>query len=795
MHAFYTRLGRFSVRFRWIIVVVWLVGTGAAVHFLPSLSSVVNSNNTAFLPANAPDVKAANLAAPLGGKDNLEPLNVIAYRHNGVITAADIAAVQREAVLARTVGNVKTVQFLGISSNRKAVQIAALANVAGFSPTKAENAVNAMLATFARVGAPPGLSFYLGGQVADSVYQNEQSNSTGNKTQDLSIVFIIVLLLLIFRSALAPFVTLLPAIVVLQLSGSIIGELGTHAGLQVSEVSQLLLIVIVLGAGTDYGLFLVFRVREGFRNGLSPHEAVALAVSRVGESISASAGTVILALLSLLFATFGIYHDLGIPLAIGIFTMLLAGLTLLPALLAILGRAVFWPSRPRPGQVQLGAWGKVASRIVSRPLPTLLIGLVAFGALATGVSLYEPAGFGGATSAPAHTEASLADQLIATNYPHATTNPTNLIFQYPTSVWTDPGPLLVAQRSLESSGQFLTIDGPLSPGGAPITGAELQALHARFGAPGKLSSAPPKGVPLGLYEQYRAEALFVSPSGTIVQFEASLKAGNGNPGSTAALDAVPTIRRVAEAAAVASGATDNGVAGEAPALYDISATSDNDLVHIVPLAALAIAILLALVLRSLVAPLYLIASVVLSYLAALGLASFVFIKLGHSGGLTFLLPFLMFIFLLALGEDYNILVMTRIREEAHDHTLREAVVRAVGVTGPVITSAGLVLAGTFAILTYAGSGGSGGSQIRDIGTGLAVGILMDTFLVRTLLVPSTVALLGRWNWWPSRVEAGMGYPGTRRDDEPEAEPSAGTSVPPPSRPPHEPAEVAPEAVL
>jgi RND superfamily putative drug exporter len=285
-------------------------------------------------------------------------------------------------------------------------------------------------------------------------------------------------------------------------------------------------------------------------------------------------------------------------------------------------------------------------------------------------------------------------------------------------------------------------------------------------------------VSLAVYEEYRAEALFVSASGTVVQFEASLKAGDGNPGATAALNAVPGIRAVVAKAAAASGAVANGVAGEAPALYDISATSDSDLVHIIPLAVIAIAILLALVLRSAIAPLYLIASVVLSYLAALGLASFVFIVLGHSGGLTFLLPFLMFIFLLALGEDYNILVMTRIREEAHDHTLKEAVVRAVAITGPVITSAGLVLAGTFAVLTYAGSSGSGGSQIRDIGTGLAAGILMDTFLVRTLLVPSTVALLGRWNWWPGRVEAGMGFPGTGSRGESEEDVAVGASEPP-----------------
>ncbi len=214
---------------------------------------------------------------------------------------------------------------------------------------------------------------------------------------------------------------------------------------------------------------------------------------------------------------------------------------------------------------------------------------------------------------------------------------------------------------------------------------------------------------------------------------------------------MPGIRTALTTVQHSIGATASGVAGEAPALYDVSSISDSDLIHIVPIAIIAIGLLLALVLRSFVAPLYLIASVMLSYLAALGLASILFIKLGGSGGLTFLLPFLMFIFLLALGEDYNILVMTRIREEAHQHRLRDAVVIAVGASGPTITSAGLVLAGTFLVLAVTAGGQPGGSQIRDIGIGLALGILMDTFLVRSLLVPSTVSLLGRWNWWPGKL--------------------------------------------
>jgi RND superfamily putative drug exporter len=157
------------------------------------------------------------------------------------------------------------------------------------------------------------------------------------------------------------------------------------------------------------------------------------------------------------------------------------------------------------------------------------------------------------------------------------------------------------------------------------------------------------------------------------------------------------------------------------------------------------------VLRSLVAPLYLLASVVISYLASLGLAVIVFIYFAHQGGLTFILPFLMFIFLLALGEDYNILVMSRIREEAARLPLREAVVKAIGATGSTVTSAGLVLAGTFAVFAVISARQPGGSSVESVGFGLAVGILLDTFVVRTVLVPATVTLIGRLNWWPAAM--------------------------------------------
>ena len=191
------------------------------------------------------------------------------------------------------------------------------------------------------------------------------------------------------------------------------------------------------------------------------------------------------------------------------------------------------------------------------------------------------------------------------------------------------------------------------------------------------------------------------------------------------------------------------IAGEAPALYDVSAISSSDLLHIIPILLIVLGLILMLLLRSLVAPLYLLASVALSYLAALGLSVIIFIYILGFNGLTFFLPFLMFLFILALGEDYNILMMTRIREESHNLPLTKAVTKAVSATGSTITSAGLILAGTFGVLVVAGAGANNSHQVQALGAGLALGILMDTFLIRTLLVPSTVILLGKANWWPA----------------------------------------------
>ena len=359
-----------------------------------------------------------------------------------------------------------------------------------------------------------------------------------------------------------------------------------------------MLIVLVLGAGTDYGLFLVFRVRENLRAGEDPKEAVRAAVTRVGETITFSALTVIAALLSLLVATFQIYSQLGIPLAIGIGTMLLAGLTLLPALLAVFGRAAFWPSKTRAGTGKAGLWGRIATRIVRRPAVPLTIGVVVFGALAAAVTAYQPGGFGGSISAPAGTDSAAGTALLAKHFPASAANPTNLVYKLTQPVWNDPAPVAAATSQLTASGLFTGVTGPLNPAGVTLTPAQYQSLHTTLGNPGALPAVPPAGqssVPVAAYEAYRATAQYVSPDGETIQFETGLKAGD--PSTTAAMNAVPSIRTEAAAVAKTLNATAYGVGGEAPAFYDISAISDSDLVHVVPVAIVVIGLLLCLVIR------------------------------------------------------------------------------------------------------------------------------------------------------------------------------------------------------
>jgi RND superfamily putative drug exporter len=743
MHAFFSATGRFAVRFRWAVVAAWVAATVLTVLLLPSLASATKESITDALPARSPSLAAARLATAFQDP-NQTPVLVVIARDGGTLTSTDTAAIGRLSARFAKVAGVQQVKYLGESADHQAVQLEVLAHI-DIAPTNyAEPLVTGLRDAIAASALPSDLHAHLAGQVAAQTDAGQASQQGVKLGLALSIVFIVALLLLVFRALLAPLLTLAPAVLVTTLSGHVIAG-ASRAGLAVSSLNQVLLYVLIIGAGTDFGLFLVFRVREELRAGQATHDAVARALARVGESITFSAATVIAALLTMLLASYGLYSTAGVPLAIALALMLLADLTLLPALLAIVGRAAFWPSRTARGTGRVGWWGRTSARVVAHPVATLAFGLIAFCALATAVLGYRPADYPNAPVASS-SDSAAGNALITAHFPATISDPTTVLLRFREPAWDEPAPVAEAQRRLATLPQFSDLAGPFGV----LTPGQLTSLHAALGEPAAIPAVPPQGsrVSPATWAAYGAESQFISPDGRTIAFNAKLV--HGDPGSHAALGQVPAIRAAVATVAHATGASAYGVAGDVPTGYDITQASDADLLRVFPVAIILIGLLLALVMRSLIAPVYLIASVVLSYLAAWGLSVLLFQDAAGSGGLYHGVPFLMFLFLLALGEDYNILVMTRIREEASRVPLRQAVTSALERTGPTVSSAGLILAGTFGVFGLAVGGQRGGTAIL---ASIGIGILIDAFIVRTLLVPATVTLLGRWNWWPSRYGA------------------------------------------
>ena len=362
---------------------------------------------------------------------------------------------------------------------------------------------------------------------------------------------------------------------------------------------------------------------------------------------------------------------------------------------------------------------------------------------------YSPTGFD-SQAVPSAADSAKGQALLAAHYPTAESDPTDVLFRLPASVWDDPAVLTTATDGLRNSGQFTSVTGALDPNGTAVTAADLADAHRQLAAYGPAGDLP--GRPAGRVHRDPGRLRRLQGLRRLHQFRRPDPAVPDLPGRRVLHEHGGRLGHAGGAGrgrprwAGRSGPPRPGWTAMPRWPPTSAALSMHDLLRIIPIVMLVLGILLGIVLRSLVAPLYLVASVALSYLASLGFAVLVFVVIGGQDGINFVLPFFMFIFIMALGQDYNILVMTRIREEAHFAPIKTAVRHAVEATGTTVTSAGVILAGTFGVLTATGD-----TQIVEIGVGLAAGILLDTFFVRTLLVPSVVVLLGRWNWWPSHL--------------------------------------------
>ena len=500
---------------------------------------------------------------------------------------------------------------------------------------------------------------------------------------------VVLLLVLNYRS---PVFWVIPFSVVLiaEFANQGIGYLLGSAGLTIDPSATGIASVLVFGAATDYALLLVARYREELRVHADRHEAMRLALRSAGPTIVASALTVVAALLTLLLASVGNIQSIGPLAATGVLAAMALTLTLLPALLLVAGRRAFWPLIPRVGSERVAAerslWGRVGTRIARRPRPVWLLGIATLAVMALGLTQLQSS-LGADGPFIREPEAVSGAKLLARAFPAGTSAPTEVIVP-------DPSRAGEVRAALERRDDIVAA-----------------------------VAAPQEGPP--------GARLLVT-----------LRA---DPESSEAQDQIPLLREEARAAG-GSGVVVGGTAAEN---YDLREAAIRDTTIIVPLALAVVLVILIVLLRALVLPLMIIVTVIASFAGALGLGAVAFEQVFGFTGSDASLPLLAFVFLFALGVDYTIFLTARVREEAREVSTARAMTLGLAATGAVITSAGLVLAGTFAVLAVLPL-----VALAQLGFVIGVGVLLDTLVVRSVIVPALVYDAGARVWWPSRLARG-----------------------------------------
>jgi RND superfamily putative drug exporter len=692
-------------RTKWLVIGAWIVIVAAVAPLGAKLADVTTDDTESFLPANAESTEVQRLLRERfpGGET---ASGLIVYRRAGGLTTADRRKIARDArriaraipVTGRPVVPFRRGAPADLVSPGGDVAYSVLTVPMDFKKL-ADWGKEAR--RIAKQGEGGGLEVYVTGDLGLNADFEEIFGSVDTKLLGATVILVLVLLTAIYRAPLIAFIPIVVVGLAYQLAGGFI-YLYADSGQSVNSNSTSILVVLMFGVGTDYCLLLVSRYREALRHVEDKHEAMQRALRRAGPALLASGCTVMAAMLVLLLSEAGSTKTLGPVSAIGVGCVLLAGLTLLPALLTVAGRRGFWP-RGRNVAVQPdeiaeehhGIWRRVGDRVLQRPGATLAATVAFFAVCALGLLAYrEDYSIGGFFKK--RMESVTGFEVMARAFPAGALGPTTVLVVREGGRVRDAD-IAAARRRLE------TVDGVASI--APRVQRSKDARIARI------------------------DVVF-----------------RDDPYSEAALERVDTLR--ARLRGLGPGVRALVGAGSA-VQADFNRAAERDLRVIVPVALLVITVILAILLQAIVAPIVLIATVLVSFFGTLGLSIFFFIEVLGDRGVDASLPTYAFIFLVALGVDYTIFLMSRVREEARVHGTREGVLRALAATGPVITSAGLILAGTFAVLmtlpvTFA----------FNIGFMVAVGILLDTFIVRTLMVPAAVELLGERIWWPSSSRGG-----------------------------------------
>lgn len=670
-------------RIRWwapaLLVVVWL-GLGAVGgSYTGRLADVATNDNASFLPESAEATEVEHLQRQFSDRQVL-PAVVVAERLSGVTQDDLDFLTERGAEIAKIEGVAAPPAPPEPSDDGDAAQLVVLIAADGGDPGEAVTAVREELAK----GVPAGLTVLVtgpAGLIGDFVIAFDGIDGLLLLVAGAVVALI---LIVVYRSPLLPLLVLVSAVFALGVAAFVVYQLASHDVLKLNGQSQGILFILVFGAATDYALLLVSRFREELRETDDRYLAIRKAWRATIEPIGASAGTVVLGLLCLLFSDLRSNQGLGPVAAIGIGGALLASVTFLPAVLALVGRAAFWPFVPRHGSEKPehnGLWGWVARQVGARPR---LIWVVTTVVLLAGVAFVPQLKANGTAQTDlflTEVDSVRGQEVLSAHFPGGSGSPTVIIAK-----------AAAAQRVVQAA----DIDG--------------------------VATVIPAGERNGLV---------------------LLQAVLDDPADSEA--AVSTVERMRTAVHAVPGA-DARVGGQTAIQLDVQTASRHDRTLIIPIVLVVIFIVLSLLLRALVAPLLLIATVVLSFGATMGVAALVFNEVLDYPGADPAMPLFGFIFLVALGIDYNIFLMTRVREETLTTDTRTGTLHGLAVTGGVITSAGVVLAATFAALSVIPV-----LFLAQIAFIVAFGVLLDTVVVRSLLVPAITVDIDRRIWWPSKL--------------------------------------------
>ena len=673
-----------------------------------------SNNNSSFLPKGAEATRAAEVIKTFSGKESFNFPTLILFE--GKVSPATIAAINEHmtGVGALTLDgtSAKIADYLAPNQSITAFPSqdgkAILANVPldGNAIAKVlpndkpvlPAVVEALRADVKPLADANGVTHYVtgpGGLLGDLFGAFGTLDSTLLLTT-LGVVAII--LIVVYRSPILWIIPLLSALFALSTAGGIVYLLAKKNIIDVDGQSQGILSVLVIGAATDYALLLIARYREELHHHESRFDAMRTAYKGVWEPILASGSTVSISLLVLLFSQLTNTAGLGPIGAIGIVCSMITILTLLPALLLVFGRWIFWPRVPHndgDDHVMTGVWSKVANAIGRNPRRAWVISGTALLLCAFAATTLKADGLGTVNTFTGNPESVVGQRLLVKHFPGGEGDPTQVV---------------VSADKIEAVSAALKD----APGVTDI-------------AP-QLEGMPVPGQPLPPVKIVNNKAIL---NVTLDKAPDSVEAGNDIPG-------IRALAKKADSTAL--------VGGTSAVYFDVRTANDRDNKTIIPIILIAITIILGLLLRSIFSAVVLLGTVVLSYFATLGVCALVFNHVfGFAGGDTSF-PLFAFIFLVALGIDYNIFLMTRVREESGKIGTRAGVIKGVTVTGAVITSAGIVLAATFAVLGLLPL-----VPLAELGFAVAFGVLLDTIIVRSILVPALVHEIGPKIWWPSKL--------------------------------------------